>query len=154
MGRRGSVPAVPKMLFAGQGGAQQCLQNRTELRIQLAPPSSPVRTDHHSLVRQPCFWQRRAELSDESQGDCRMHESANVPIGHNQPCIPDKEVTMAPLPVSVIIGGKTYNGTYSVHNRMVTVFYGLRQATNEIDVGAFATARALLRQLVQLKSQS
>ena len=81
-------------------------------------------------------------------------ESANLPIGHNQPCIPDKEVTMAPLPVCVIIGGKTYNGTYSVHNGMVTVFYALRQATNQIDVGALATARALLRQLVQLKSQS
>jgi hypothetical protein len=61
---------------------------------------------------------------------------------------------MAPLPVSVIIGGKTYHGTYSAHNGMVTVFYGLRRATNPIDVGALATARALLRQLVQLKSQS
>ena len=61
---------------------------------------------------------------------------------------------MAPLPVSVIIGGKTYNGTYSVHNRMVTVFYGLRQVTNQIEMSALTTARALLRQLVQLKSQS
>ena len=51
---------------------------------------------------------------------------------------------MAPLPVSVIIGGRTYNGTYSVHNGMVTVFYGLRQATHQIELSALATARALL----------
>jgi hypothetical protein len=61
---------------------------------------------------------------------------------------------MAPLPVSAIVDGKTYNGTYSVHNGMVTVFYGLRQSMKQIEVRALATARALLRQVVQLKSQS
>jgi len=55
---------------------------------------------------------------------------------------------MAPLPVSVIIGGKIYNGTYSVHKGMVTVFYGLRQATSALKTaGAVEVSKLILSAL-------